>query len=133
MAQLLSEEMEMLSTPPLPPSKIFKEEFQEAGWRLQVPKGKQNFLWESSALTGTWAVESFYTEGLVPPIVPQQSAKVHPAPPNTHVDGLWWGGGQFQKFSQIPQLGGESPRSREGSQRVVNYSSFLFVATKWLS
>nr|XP_020012110.1 structure-specific endonuclease subunit SLX4 [Castor canadensis] len=74
-AQLLSEEMEMLSTPPLPPSKIFKEEFQEAGWRLQVPKGKQNFLWESSALTGTWAVESFYTEGLVPPIVPQQSAK----------------------------------------------------------
>ncbi|KAM4813912.1 structure-specific endonuclease subunit SLX4 isoform 2-T2 [Urocitellus parryii] len=74
-AQLLSEEVELSSTPPLPASRIFKEEWEEAGWRLQLPEGKRNFLWEGSALTGAWAVESFYTMGLVPPIVPQQPAK----------------------------------------------------------
>uniref|UniRef100_I3MBM1 Structure-specific endonuclease subunit SLX4 n=1 Tax=Ictidomys tridecemlineatus TaxID=43179 RepID=I3MBM1_ICTTR len=74
-AQLLSEEVELSSTPPLPASRIFKEEWEEAGWRLQLPEGKRNFLWEGSALTGSWAVESFYTMGLVPPIVPQQPAK----------------------------------------------------------
>ncbi|KAM5131253.1 structure-specific endonuclease subunit SLX4 isoform 3-T4 [Callospermophilus lateralis] len=74
-AQLLSEEVELSSTPPLPASRIFKEEWEEAGWHLQLPEGKRNFLWEGSALTGAWAVESFYTMGLVPPIVPQQPAK----------------------------------------------------------
>ncbi|XP_029426004.1 structure-specific endonuclease subunit SLX4 isoform X2 [Nannospalax galili] len=74
-AQLLSEEMELSSTPPLPASRIFKEELEEATWRLQLPKGKQNFLWEGSALTGAWAEESFYTMGLVPPIMPRKPTK----------------------------------------------------------
>lgn len=74
-AQLLSEEVELSSTPPLPASRIFKKEWEEADWCVQLPKGKRNFLWEGSALTGAWAMESFYTMGLVPPIVPQQLAK----------------------------------------------------------
>ncbi|MBZ3879684.1 Structure-specific endonuclease subunit SLX4 [Sciurus carolinensis] len=75
MAQMLSEEVELSSTPPLPASRISTGKWEEAGWHLQLPRGKRNFLWEGSALTGAWAVESFYTMALVPPIVPQQSAK----------------------------------------------------------
>ncbi|XP_040604097.1 structure-specific endonuclease subunit SLX4 isoform X2 [Mesocricetus auratus] len=74
-AQLLSEEVELSCTPPLPASKILKEEFEHAGWHLQLPGGKRNFLWECSALTGAWAEESFYTAGLVPPIVFQRPPK----------------------------------------------------------
>ncbi|KAM6166325.1 structure-specific endonuclease subunit SLX4 [Erethizon dorsatum] len=74
-AQLLSEEVELSSTPPLPASRILREKLEEAGWRLQLPEGKGNFLWEGSALTGAWVMESFYTAGLVPPIVPQQPTK----------------------------------------------------------
>ncbi|XP_051037267.1 structure-specific endonuclease subunit SLX4 [Phodopus roborovskii] len=76
-AQLLSEEVELSHTPPLPASKIFKEELEHAGWHLQLPEGKRNFLWECSTLTGAWAEESFYTVGLVPPIVSQRP-KVSP-------------------------------------------------------
>ncbi|XP_012921093.1 structure-specific endonuclease subunit SLX4 isoform X2 [Heterocephalus glaber] len=74
-AQLLSEEIELSSTPPLPASRILREKLKEAGWCLQLPEGKENFLWEGSALTGTWAMECFYTETLVPPIVLQQPTK----------------------------------------------------------
>ncbi|XP_063082468.1 structure-specific endonuclease subunit SLX4 isoform X3 [Cavia porcellus] len=74
-AQLLLEEVELCSTPPLPASRILREKLEEAGWHLQLPEGKENFLWEGSALTGAWAMESFYTAGLVPPIVPQQPTK----------------------------------------------------------
>ncbi|XP_038184024.1 structure-specific endonuclease subunit SLX4 isoform X3 [Arvicola amphibius] len=76
-AQLLSEEVELSCTPPLPASKILKEELGHAGWRLQLPAGKRNFLWECSALTGAWAEESFYTAGLVPPVVSPQPPKEH--------------------------------------------------------
>ncbi|XP_076793379.1 structure-specific endonuclease subunit SLX4 isoform X2 [Arvicanthis niloticus] len=74
-AQLLAEEIELSCTPPLPTSKIFKEELEHAGWRVQLPEGKQNFLWELSALTRAWAKESFYTVGLLPPVVSQCSTK----------------------------------------------------------
>lgn len=70
-AQLLSEQVELSCTPPLPASKILKEELEHAGWRMQLPEGKQNFLWECSALTGAWAEGSFYTVGLLPPVVSQ--------------------------------------------------------------
>ncbi|XP_069859686.1 structure-specific endonuclease subunit SLX4-like isoform X1 [Dipodomys merriami] len=73
-AQLLAEELELTSTPLLPASRILKEEWEKAGWCLQLPEGKQNFLWEGSALTRGWAAESFYTDGLMPLIVPQQPA-----------------------------------------------------------
>ncbi|KAM5227750.1 structure-specific endonuclease subunit SLX4 [Ctenodactylus gundi] len=74
-AQLLSEDVELSSTPTLPASKILGEHLGEVGWRLQLPEGKQNFLWEASALTRTWAVESFYSSSLVPPIVPWKPPK----------------------------------------------------------
>ncbi|XP_075851138.1 structure-specific endonuclease subunit SLX4 isoform X1 [Microcebus murinus] len=73
-ALLLSEEAELSSTPRLPPSRVLKEELEKASWCLPPPEGKQNFLWEGSALTGSWAMESFYTASLVPPLVPQQPA-----------------------------------------------------------
>lgn len=82
-AQLLAEEIELSCTPPLPASKIFKEELEHAGWRVQLPEGKRNFLWELSALTRAWAKESFYTVGLLPPVVSQCPTKVNPAPPST--------------------------------------------------
>lgn len=78
MAQLFAEEMELSSTPPLPASRILKEELEKASRHLRPPGGKQNFLWEGSALTGAWALETFYTASLVPPMVPQRSAKVGP-------------------------------------------------------
>lgn len=77
-AQLFAEEMELSSTPPLPTSRILKEEREKAGRHLQSPGGKQNFLWEGSALTGAWVLEDFYTASLVPPMVPQQPTKVGP-------------------------------------------------------
>ncbi|XP_017359969.1 structure-specific endonuclease subunit SLX4 [Cebus imitator] len=72
---LLSEEVELSSTPPLPTSRILKKWREKAGWCLPPPEGKQSFLWEGSALTGAWAVEAFYTASLVPPIVPQRPAQ----------------------------------------------------------
>ncbi|VFV20836.1 structure-specific endonuclease [Lynx pardinus] len=74
-AQLFAEEVELSSTPPLPTSRILKEELGKAGRCLRPPGGKQNFLWEGSALTGAWALEAFYTASLVPPMVPQRPAK----------------------------------------------------------
>ncbi|XP_051692202.2 structure-specific endonuclease subunit SLX4 isoform X2 [Oryctolagus cuniculus] len=74
-ALLLSEEAPLSRTPPLPASRILKEKLRKAGWCLQPPEGKQNFLWEGSALTGAWAVDAFYTASLVPPIVPQRPAE----------------------------------------------------------
>uniref|UniRef100_A0A8C0DFC5 Structure-specific endonuclease subunit SLX4 n=1 Tax=Balaenoptera musculus TaxID=9771 RepID=A0A8C0DFC5_BALMU len=71
-AQLLAEELELSGTPPLPASRIFKEELEKGRRGLRPPGGKQNFLWEGSALTGAWALESFYTASLVPPLVPQR-------------------------------------------------------------
>ncbi|XP_045427298.1 structure-specific endonuclease subunit SLX4 isoform X2 [Pipistrellus kuhlii] len=73
-AQLFAEEEgELSNTPPLPASRLLKEELGKASKNLHLPEGKQNFLWEGSALTGAWALESFYTASLVPPMVPQQS------------------------------------------------------------
>ncbi|XP_059887617.1 structure-specific endonuclease subunit SLX4 [Delphinus delphis] len=74
-AQLLAEELELSGTPPLPASRIFKEELEKSRRGLRPPGGKQNFLWEGSALTGAWALESFYTASLVPPLVPQWPAE----------------------------------------------------------
>lgn len=70
-AQLLSEETELACTPPLPASKISKEEREHASWRVRLPEGRRGFLWELSALTGAWVKESFYTVGLLPPLVSQ--------------------------------------------------------------
>ncbi|CAI9172694.1 unnamed protein product [Rangifer tarandus platyrhynchus] len=74
-AQLLSEEVELSSTPPLPASRIREEELARGSRALRPPGGAQNLLWEASALTGAGALESFYTASLVPPLVPQRPAK----------------------------------------------------------
>ncbi|XP_070316912.1 structure-specific endonuclease subunit SLX4 isoform X2 [Odocoileus virginianus] len=74
-AQLLSEEVELSSTPPLPASRIREEELARGSQALRPPGGAQNLLWEASALTGAGALESFYTASLVPPLVPQRPAK----------------------------------------------------------
>ncbi|KAK2097434.1 5'-flap endonuclease [Saguinus oedipus] len=87
-ALLLSEEVELSSTPPLPTSRIFKEGREKAGWCLPPPEGKQSFLWEGSALTGAWAAEAFYTANLVPPLVPQRPAQVSPSP-QAYATGFW--------------------------------------------
>lgn len=75
-AQLLSEETELACTPPLPASKISKEEREHTSWRVRQPEGRRGFLWELSALTGAWVKESFYTVGLLPPLVSQCPPKV---------------------------------------------------------
>ncbi|XP_070269220.1 structure-specific endonuclease subunit SLX4 isoform X2 [Myotis yumanensis] len=81
-AQLFAEEeVELSSTPPLPASRLLKEELEKASRSLQPPEGKRNFLWEGSALTRAWALESFYTASLVPPMVPQPSTKEPTLPP----------------------------------------------------
>ncbi|KAM7147757.1 structure-specific endonuclease subunit SLX4 isoform 1-T7 [Molossus nigricans] len=81
-AQLFAEEeVELSSTPPLPASRLLKEELEKASRSLQPPEGKQNFLWEGSSLTRAWTLESFYTASLVPPMVPRRSTKEPPLPP----------------------------------------------------
>lgn len=94
-AQLFAEEeVELSNTPPLPASRLLKEELEKASRSLQPPEGKRNFLWEGSALTRAWALESFYTASLVPPMVPQQSTKGPTLPP---------------VLSEQPQLGVRTP------------------------
>ncbi|XP_033091812.1 structure-specific endonuclease subunit SLX4 isoform X1 [Trachypithecus francoisi] len=83
-ALLLSEEVELSSTPPLPASRILKEGWERVGQCPPPPECKQSFLWEGSALTGAWAMEAFYTARLVPPLVPQRPAQglmQEPVPP----------------------------------------------------
>lgn len=78
MARLLAEEeeaAECASTPPLPASRLLRR-LEEGSGRLRPPGRRQNFLWEGSALTGAWALESFYTESLVPTLVPPRPAEV---------------------------------------------------------
>ncbi|XP_020851115.1 structure-specific endonuclease subunit SLX4 isoform X2 [Phascolarctos cinereus] len=74
-AILLTEELELSSTPPLPLSKILKEEMGKAPWCLLQPEEKQGILWKGSSLTGAWPLESFYAKGLDPPILPWKPTK----------------------------------------------------------
>ncbi|XP_043831250.1 structure-specific endonuclease subunit SLX4 isoform X2 [Dromiciops gliroides] len=74
-AILLTEELELSSTPPLPLSKILKEEMGKAHWCLLQTEGKQGILWKGSSLTGAWPLESFYAKGLDPPILPWKPTK----------------------------------------------------------
>jgi len=73
---LLAEEMEFPPTPQLPASRILEDESGKAAWLLPLPKAKECFLWNFSALTGPCDPESFYTAGLNPAIVPWKSVQV---------------------------------------------------------
>ncbi|XP_040540086.1 structure-specific endonuclease subunit SLX4 isoform X3 [Gallus gallus] len=69
-AMLLAQEMEFPPTPRLPTSRILEVEAGKAAWLLPLPKNKDCFLWNFSALTGPCDPESFYAAGLTPPIEP---------------------------------------------------------------
>ncbi|NXL86600.1 SLX4 endonuclease, partial [Alectura lathami] len=76
-AMLLAEEVEFPPTPQLPPSRILEDESGNASWLLPLPKTRDCFLWNFSALTGPFDPESFYTAGLTPPIVPWKPVQNH--------------------------------------------------------
>uniref|UniRef100_A0A8C0F721 Structure-specific endonuclease subunit SLX4 n=1 Tax=Bubo bubo TaxID=30461 RepID=A0A8C0F721_BUBBB len=69
-AMLLAEEVEFPPTPQLPTSRILEDESGKATWLLPLSKTKECFLWNISALTGPYDLESFYAAALTPPIVP---------------------------------------------------------------
>ncbi|NXI71720.1 SLX4 endonuclease, partial [Anseranas semipalmata] len=76
-AMLLAEEVEFPPTPRLPASRILEDESGKAAWLLPLPKSRDCFLWNFSALTGPCDSESFYTAGLTPPIVPWKPVQNH--------------------------------------------------------
>ena len=106
MAQLLSEEVEPSSTPPLPTSRILEEELARGSWALRPPGGPKNLLWEASALTGAGALESFYTASLVPPLVPQWPAKVCSLPVGQVGSGRGW---RLRLQHQVQRGGSRGP------------------------
>ncbi|KAM6320262.1 structure-specific endonuclease subunit SLX4 [Podargus strigoides] len=76
-AMLLAEEVEFSPTPQLPTSRILEDESGKATWLLPLPKTRECFLWNFSALTGSYGPESFYTAELTPPIVPWKPVQNH--------------------------------------------------------
>lgn len=76
-AMLLAQEMEFPPTPRLPTSRILEVEAGKAAWLLPLPKNKDCFLWNFSALTGPCDPESFYAAGLTPPIEPWKPVQNH--------------------------------------------------------
>ncbi|NWX08098.1 SLX4 endonuclease, partial [Caloenas nicobarica] len=76
-AMLLAEEVEFPPTPQLPTSRILEDEPGKAAWLLPLPKTRECFLWNFSALTGPCDPESFYTAALSPPIVPWKPVQNH--------------------------------------------------------
>lgn len=136
-AQLLAEELELSGTPPLPASRIFKEELEKSRRGLRPPGGKQNFLWEGSALTGAWALESFYTASLVPPLVPQWPAEVCSLPSwhgwaqergwRQKVGGRWEGGEakEHRVWSSVFSL--QQPDGSPGRNRETTGSQVCYV------
>ncbi|XP_007499146.1 structure-specific endonuclease subunit SLX4 isoform X2 [Monodelphis domestica] len=74
-AILLTEELVLSSTAPLPLSRILKEEMGKAHWCLPQPEEKQGILWKGSSLTEIWPLESFYATGLSPYILPWKPMK----------------------------------------------------------
>uniref|UniRef100_A0A669PMB2 Structure-specific endonuclease subunit SLX4 n=1 Tax=Phasianus colchicus TaxID=9054 RepID=A0A669PMB2_PHACC len=75
-AMLLAQEVEFPPTPQLPTSRILEVESGKATWLLPLPKNKDCFLWNFSALTGPCDPESFYAAGLTPPIEPWKPVQV---------------------------------------------------------
>lgn len=73
-AQLLSEEPVVASTPSLPASRIL-ETLGTASWCLQQQAGTRNFLWEGSALCQGWAPTAFYSTHLGPSLRPKPAEK----------------------------------------------------------
>ncbi|PKU33408.1 structure-specific endonuclease subunit hypothetical protein [Limosa lapponica baueri] len=74
---LLAEEVEFPPTPRLPTSRILEDQSGKATWLLPLSKSRECFLWNISALTGPYDLESFYTAELTPPIVPWKPVQNH--------------------------------------------------------
>ncbi|XP_003928518.3 structure-specific endonuclease subunit SLX4 isoform X2 [Saimiri boliviensis] len=141
-ALLLSEEVELSSTPPLPTSRILKKGREKAGWRLPPPEGKQSFLWEGSALTGAWAVEAFYTASLVPPLVPQRPAQrltQEPMPPLVPPEQSELGMRRSPALHSTPPAGCDSrepspsasQREHQALQDLMDLAREGFSASQW--
>ncbi|KFP07909.1 Structure-specific endonuclease subunit SLX4, partial [Calypte anna] len=109
-AMLLAEEVEFPPTPQLPTSKILEDESGKASWLLPLPKTKECFLWNISALTGPCDPESFYIAGLTPPIVPWKPVQIHK--PETLLSPV--GSEQLKVSQQIqPDLSSHEPTNME--------------------
>ncbi|KAM8798343.1 structure-specific endonuclease subunit SLX4 [Eudromia elegans] len=74
-AMLLTQEVEFPPTPRLPPSRILENGSGKTDWLMPLPRNKDCFLWNSSALAGPCDPELFYTAELTPPIVPCKSVQ----------------------------------------------------------
>eukprot|EP00062_Callorhinchus_milii_P009028 gi/632952374/ref/XP_007891816.1/ PREDICTED: structure-specific endonuclease subunit SLX4 isoform X1 [Callorhinchus milii] len=72
MAMLLSEQMDLASTPPLPASRFCEDGILWQTWYLPSNQDttRQGSLWHCSALFGDWDSTLYYTSDLVPPIIP---------------------------------------------------------------
>ncbi|KAM9372510.1 structure-specific endonuclease subunit SLX4 [Phaethornis superciliosus] len=120
-AMLLAEEVEFPPTPQLPTSKILEDESGKAAWLLPLPKSKECFLWNISALTGPYDPESFYTAGLTPPILPWKPVQIHK--PETLLPSV--GSDQLKVSQQIqPDLSSHEPTNTEaGGQTSDEFKS----------
>ncbi|XP_010717671.1 structure-specific endonuclease subunit SLX4 isoform X3 [Meleagris gallopavo] len=109
-AMLLAQEVEFPPTPQLPTSRILEVESGKAAWLLPLPKNKDCFLWNFSALTGPCDPESFYAAGLTPPIEPWKPVQNHKPE-----DALPSAGSDQPKVSQQiqPDFGSHESTCRE--------------------
>ncbi|XP_021267537.1 structure-specific endonuclease subunit SLX4 isoform X3 [Numida meleagris] len=116
-AMLLAEEMEFPPTPQLPASRILEAESGKAAWLLPLPKNKDCFLWNFSALTGPCDPESFYAAGLTPPILPWKPVQNHKPE-----DVLPSAGSDQPKGSQQiqPDLGSHESTCREAGDQTCD-------------
>ncbi|XP_042683777.1 structure-specific endonuclease subunit SLX4 isoform X2 [Centrocercus urophasianus] len=110
LAVLLAQEVEFPPTPQLPTSRILEVESGKAAWLLPLPKNRDCFLWNFSALTGPCDPESFYAAGLTPPIEPWKPVQNHKPE-----DALPSAGSDQPKVSQQiqPDFGSHESTCRE--------------------
>uniref|UniRef100_A0A8C3JKW8 Structure-specific endonuclease subunit SLX4 n=1 Tax=Calidris pygmaea TaxID=425635 RepID=A0A8C3JKW8_9CHAR len=109
-AMLLAEEVEFPPTPRLPTSRILEDESGKATWLLPLSKSRECFLWNISALTGPYDLESFYTAELIPPIVPWKPVQPDLSSPEHTC---------MQVGGQTPD---ESKSGHEGDGRFLSHS-----------
>ncbi|XP_069726686.1 structure-specific endonuclease subunit SLX4 isoform X1 [Phaenicophaeus curvirostris] len=118
-AMLLAEEVEFPPTPQLPTSRILEDESGKATWLLPLSKNKECFLWNISALTGSYDPELFYTAALNPPIVPWKPVQNHK--PENLLPSV--GSDQPQASQQIePHLSSPKPACSEAGGQTSDES-----------
>ncbi|KFV81146.1 Structure-specific endonuclease subunit SLX4, partial [Struthio camelus australis] len=120
-AMLLAQEVEFPPTPRLPTSRILEDGSGNAAWLMPLPKNKDCFLWNCSALTGPCDPELFYTAGLTPPIVPWKPVQVGCSFSETVL--LSVGSDQPEESQQLqPDLSARDPPSVEAGGKTFDES-----------